>query len=102
PAHGRGAVALPENLEREHVQPLELERLLAPLAQILVDAPRELVRAHRPDTDRDERPRHQPFRVRLIGAAERERIGVAGVAHARTPAGTSPASRCAGPGARTS
>jgi cyclic 2,3-diphosphoglycerate synthetase len=77
-----------EHLHGELLEALELDALLGVLGEILLDPLRELIRTADRDADGDESPRHQAFRVRVLRAAEWKRLRVAGMAHARTPAGT--------------
>ena len=68
---------------------LELDALLAAVEEVLVDPLRELVRPAERHTDCDEGAGHQTLGVRLIRSPERQRLGVAGMAHARAPVATS-------------
>ncbi len=89
PADRLGALGVAEHLEGELLDPLEVRALLATLDEVLVDALRQLVRTSERDADRDEGAGHQALRVRMLGRAERQGLGVAWMAHARAPAGTS-------------
>src|SRR5437667_48915 len=84
------------------IEALELDALLAVFSEILLDPLRELVGPPDRDAHGDESPRHQTLRVRVLAAAERQRLRMAGMAHARTPAGTSPRIAASSPGATTS
>ena len=82
PPHRLRALLLAQHLDRELLDTLELDALLSALGQILVDPLRELVGPPERDADGDQRPRHQPFRVRVFRRAERQRLRVAWMVHA--------------------
>ena len=69
-ADGLEAFGLPEHLDGELLDVLELDALLASDLQTLLDPLRELVGAAERHPDRDESARHQPLRVRLVRRAE--------------------------------
>src|SRR5439155_11502913 len=81
-------------------QPRGVAGLLAALREVAVDAPRQLVGTHRRNADGHEHTRHQALGERLLGTAERQRLSVAAVIHARAPAGNSSAS-CASSSSET-
>src|SRR5207244_11645195 len=58
-------VRLAEHLDGELLETLELDALLAPVGEVLLDALRQLVGPPGRTPDRNQRPRHQPPRVRL-------------------------------------
>ena len=77
------ALLVAEHLARQLAQPVDLDRALAALGEVELDPPRQQVGAVGRDAGRDQRARHQPLRVRQPGVAERQRLAVAALAHAR-------------------
>src|SRR5207247_7838682 len=60
------ALLLAQHLDRELLDTIELDGLLPAVDQILVDPLRELVGPTERAANRDQRPRHQPLRVRVF------------------------------------
>jgi hypothetical protein len=81
PARRLGALGLAQDLDRQLAHALELDALLVTLGEILLDSLRQLVGTADRDTDGDEGASHQPFRVRVVRRAERQRFRMAGMTH---------------------
>src|SRR5205823_4958653 len=61
--------------------PVEVDRALGALRQVLVEPARELVGTQRRHARRDQRARHQALRVREPVSPERERFDMARLSH---------------------
>src|SRR5262249_7725062 len=79
------SLLLAEHVDRERLEPLDLDAVLPALAQLVVDAARQRIGAVPGHPGGHERARHQPARVREpeLVAAERERHDPARLVHAR-------------------
>src|SRR3954447_22297366 len=80
------SLLLAEHLDRERLEPLELDAALAAFAQLVVDAVRQRIGTVAGDPGGHERARHQPTRVRQpkLVAAQRQGVDPARLVHART------------------